>query len=399
MYKLAVKKEDKNYQAIGLTLRALFMADITGIFGDVPFSEAFTMYDDDREPIIQPKFDEQKDIFTQLLADLEMANGLYSPSVALEHPAKDLLYKGDLVKWKKFTNSLYLRLLMRLSNRDNDMNVSTKIAEIFGNPGKYPVFENLEDGAILYYTGVTPFQNTYGAQTDASWRGKTASKYIIERMTEQRSDPRLEMIYSKSGDSWNGLLSGGPENELDNTSLARLTRTTLGEYTSPYAFFRYDEVLFIKAEAAYRGWIPGGYQVTKDTYDLAVTESIKYWDKMAGYMLFDQDIVANEYLRRNPYDGTLERLIDEKYLALFWVGYEGWHDYRRTGYPDLLIGSATVNDGILPRRIEYPVNTRETNSKNYEEVITRYRAKYRGGADNMKTPVWWSLNAVETELY
>ena len=95
-----------------------------------------------------------------------------------------------------------------------------------------------------------------------------------------------------------------------------------------------------------------------------------------------------------PYDGTLKTILDQKYVALFWVGFEAWADYRRTGYPELVIGTGTFNDHILPRRLVYPTNTMETNRENYEEVLARLRNVY-GGDDDMKTPLWWSLEAVE----
>lgn len=400
MYKLAVRQNDVNFQAIGLTLRALFMSNLTDVFGDIPFSEAFTIYSN--EAIILMKFDEQKDIYTQLFKDLEEANRLYSPSKAMSDPAVDLLYKGDITKWKKFTNSLYLRLLMRLSNRDTEMKVSEKIAEIFATPGKYPVFSSREDGAILEYTGITPFINTYGNTEVTSWNGKTAALYGI-KLLQDWGDPRINLYYTMRGNDWNGIASGMPVAEIDNSGLAVYRKKTLGEFTSPYAFMRYEEVLFIKAEAAFFGWVPGGPTLVKELYDEGAAQSIRFWDWQAGNFMENRELSIDMYLRRGdyanttqgtPYDGTYEMLMTQKYISMFWCGFEAWHDWRRTELPVLTIGTDTGNGGILPRRFEYPIEIRKSNMDNYNAVVARYMSKY-GSGDNMQTPVWWSLNAVQ----
>ena len=73
--------------------------------------------------------------------------------------------------------------------------------------------------------------------------------------------------------------------------------------------------------------------------------------------------------------------------------FRSWNEYRRTGYPELTIGSATSNDHILPTRFEYPVNTSTTNPVNYAQAVARLAESWPGGGDNMRTPVWWSLQA------
>lgn len=137
MYKLAEKEENTNAQAIALTMKALYLSNMTDLFGDMPFKEAFKGIE---ENIIQPKFDDQKVIYDSLLMDLERANTLYTKTSTID-AKRDLLYNGDVTKWRKFTNSLYLRLLMRVSNR-RDMNSAERIKTVFENPSQYPIFES-----------------------------------------------------------------------------------------------------------------------------------------------------------------------------------------------------------------------------------------------------------------
>ena len=131
MRRLAILKEEPNCQAIALTMRALMVSNQTDLFGSIPFSEAYRGRD--TVAVTQPRFDTQQEVYTQLLDDLELANSLYNVKKPLQTPTKDLIYGGDLSKWRKFTNSLHLRLLMRLSNRDQEMNVTQRIQAIVGN--------------------------------------------------------------------------------------------------------------------------------------------------------------------------------------------------------------------------------------------------------------------------
>ena len=146
MYKLAEKEENTNAQAIALTMKALYLSNMTDLFGDMPFKEAFKGIE---ENIMQPKFDDQKVIYDSLLMDLERANTLYTKTSTID-AKRDLLYNGDVTKWRKFTNSLYLRLLMRVSNR-RDMNSAERIKTVFENPSQYPIFESNDDNATLKY--------------------------------------------------------------------------------------------------------------------------------------------------------------------------------------------------------------------------------------------------------
>lgn len=397
MIELAKKKETKNFQAIGLTMRALFMADLASNFGDIPFTEAFKGRD---QNIFKPKFDTQKQVFTQLLADLELANSLYTAAEKMsdKEKSKDLLYAGDISKWQKFTNSLYLRLLMRVSNRNEELGVSLKMKEILANPVKYPVFTDNADNATLFYTGITPYDNYFGSQTAAAFGSRRMAEYFLNYMNET-GDPRLPTFGVQSaGGNWLGKPSGMPTDESDSDGTAQLNKKVLGDYTSPYSFIKYDEVLFILSEAAHLGLIDGGEDVAKGYYEAAITASLNYWGSPRvnpGSTMTPDKI--SQFIEKVPFVNTQECIVNQKYIAMFWVGYEAWHEYRRTGFPRLTIGTATMNDGILPTRFVYAINTRVTNNENYNKVVARMAEDYPGGADNMRTPLWWSKEGVATE--
>lgn len=403
-------KIDPNCDAMGLTLKVLYVPNATDIFGDVPYSEAFKSrpyYDEDNNYVeqtnLKPVFDTQKDVYKQLFAVLEKANLTYDPSKALKTPSKDLIYGGNMTKWRKLNNSIYLRLLMRLSNRNTEemtvskdgtttMTVFQKIKEIMDNPSVYPIFEGNEDNATIFFTGNTPFQNQFGNESDASFQGRRAAATIIDMMAEQQ-DPRLSTYFIQKGGSWNGLPSGATSQETVGSNVAELNKKVLGTYTSPYSIIKYDELMFIFSEAAKIGAIPGGDTKALEYYKAAISSSIKYWIGIDPSKNGIEDTTIDNFINNYaPYDYTLENILNQKYIAQFWNGYEAWHDYRRTGYPQLEIGTGTFNDHILPTRFAYPTTTATTNPANYAVVVERLKNDYKAN-DDMKAPVWWSKQA------
>ncbi|MBQ9138510.1 MAG: SusD/RagB family nutrient-binding outer membrane lipoprotein [Alistipes sp.] len=392
MERLAIARNDVNSQAIALTLKVLFMSNLTDCFGDVPYSEAFGNINGEKNN--KPVFDTQRDVYTKLFEQLEYANSLYKASAGFD-ASRDLLYNGDIEKWRKFNNSIYLRLLMRLSNRDNVFNVGKKIQEIYLNPNTYPVFESNADNATLYFDSVEPFVNCFGSYTLAQFSTPRKACLTIVDMMKAPGDPRLSIYFTQNGNAWNGFPSGMPTSETEGeTNIAHINNETLGRYDSPMSFMKYDEVLFIFCEAIWRGWIPGGEALAEQYYTNALRASIAYWSSVdpSGTAITEQTI--SRFMAKVPYTHELETIMEQKYIALFWTGYEAWHEYRRTGYPVLPIGPATSNDHILPRRFCYPDNTTITNATNYAAARTRLQKVYYGD-DDMKTPVWWSKNAIE----
>jgi len=394
MAQLAEKSGDNNAKAIALTLKAIYVSLLTDLYGDIPYTEAWRIEDG----ITQPKFDSQKDVYAAILADLDSANTLYDETKTIENINKDLLYGGDMSKWRKFTNSLHMRLLMRLSNRP-EMESAAKLQTMVSNPATYPIFLSNDDNAKIQFTGSAPFVNQFADMTDASFT--TASRKMGEFFMEimrTTQDPRLSIYCKKpsAADDYFGVESGVID--ADATDKAYMNVSILKTYTSPFWFMTYSEVQFILAEAAQRGMISGD---AKTYYENGVTASIQQWN--SEYSTDRIQIFINGPSSEVAYNGTLERIIEQKYVSLFFMGFESWCDYRRTGYPQLPIGNDCDNEKIHPARFQYPQTTISTNKSNYDEEVTKMNLAYpsvsgtTAGGDNMKTPVWWSKRAVEME--
>lgn len=406
MYNLGVKYEEKACQAVALTLKVYLMSNLTDIFGDIPYSEAFK----GDEGLDRPKFDSQKDVYDQMFADLEEANSLYAEKPTFEKATMDIMYGGDMTLWRKFNNSLYLRLLCRVAGRP-ESGATDKIREIVNDTKNYPVMTSNTESAIVKNTGVDPYYNYFRPiELDKTKFSKNTYKvteeflkltlYYGENDTEQ--DPRLTTWCTKysNGEDWKGTVAGcRPEDaQMLTANCAYLNYEVLVRDDAPVFIMDYSEVQFILAEAAQKGWIDGGEQAARTYYENAVKASCQKWAEYEIFSLVTAPINTtniNKFLTshlagwdNNP---DKEKLIaEQKFLSLFWVGMEAYHEIRRTSYPRLVIGPGCLyNNFEFPQRMGYPTTTVGSNPDNVNEALIRM-----GGENDMRTPVWWSYKAI-----
>lgn len=414
MHELAVAQGDKSLEAISLTFKVLFFSNMTDMFGSIPYVEAFQGR---KGGTYTPVFNTQKEVYQLMFDDLEAANTIYATNPSFMKDSIDGMYGGDMTKWRKFNNSLYLRLLCRVSGR-TEMNVGDKMTEILNNPTQYPIFSSNADNATVNFSGVGSYESNFGTTTESGFTssGRKLTRQLISMtvITDPNTgsqtyvDPRLPIIgkintnKTLNPDSiWIGTKSGCTDLEINTvdkgTSL--LNYNVFCRKSAPYTYMDYAEVQFILAEAALKNFIPGGESVAKSYYEAGVKASMEKWSEQGAYCKTPTSITSDQvanFLESDlgSWDSATnkEKLIgDQKYLALFWIGMEAYHEYRRTGYPVLTIGEGTTyNDKILPTRFGYPSTTMSTNSKNAAAALLEM-----GGVNDMKTPVWWSKQAIQ----
>lgn len=366
----SVEAGDVNYEAISLTLNALAFANLTDLFGPVPMTDALQ----GEEGTFYPTFDSQEYIYETLIADLERANNLYDPSISMLY-SEDILFQNDVEKWQKFTNSLHMRLLLRISNR-SETNAFEKLTSMIENPSQFPVFENTEESAILQVTGVTPNVSPWGRPQDFRLNTNMA-EFFIENLNAL-NDPRRPIIATTAQDmdqeniGYKGIPSAydGPESQFDFDA----STFNIEQVENPMQIFilPYSEVEFIKAEVAQRGYTGDA----EEHYKKGVEAAIEQLEAEMPEDYFDNELAA--------YDGTLERIMLQKYYALYFVDYQQWFEHRRTGFPVLPTTEAMFNDGQMPSRFFYPTDVQVNNSENYQEAINLL-----GGNDDINTKVWW----------
>lgn len=371
---LAEKEGDNNNKAVALVLQSWGYANLTDSFGDIPFTEANAL----DEEIRKPKFDKQKDVYLKLLNDLDAANKLFNTAEKLK--GHDQLYSAEtdaagILKWKKFCNTLSLRLLLRILDRDGEIDVKNRIKKIVNNPAEYPIFDNNKESAFVKASGTAPFDAPIARPQDFT-TGLAAADFFVRYLNDTK-DPRLSKFFSKARDlnnkdiGYKGIPSGykagtvfdyTPSNLNQNLAKTPLTIKILG----------YSELQFILAELALKGIVSGD---PKTFYENGVKASVEQWDSTMPATYLAQPLVA--------YDGTLERIMMQKYIALFFVDQQAWYEYRRTGFPKLQNNGGLLNNAQMPSRFMYTPNSKLLNSENYNAAVQSM------GGDDINTKVWW----------
>ncbi|MCS3797237.1 SusD/RagB family nutrient-binding outer membrane lipoprotein [Niastella sp. OAS944] len=409
-----VNEETANtsYQGIGKIGKVWLFSMLTDIYGDIPYFHAL---EGDQNNVIPP-FDSQKEIYLDMFRQLEEANTLLSQGASIV-VSSDPVYKGDIAKWRKFANSLYLRLLLRVSGKSEvQQQCVAKIKEIVENPAQYPIFQSNADGARILWSGGTsttdpytsPYVNNVRAQ---DFRATAICSFFIDKLIAW-SDPRYVSslpygngsigrfgISQASGGGWYGVASGYEPGKGDTKGCyfqSNDNTSTGGELSLQQSkltgiIMQYAEVQFILAEAAARGWIAGKAQTY---FYQGIASAINYW--VAAFPENISSVEFGKHLDNLDAGGivwkdnavySLEEQMEmihlQKYFALFMTDHQQWFEYRRTGHPVLPKGKGLSNGGIMPARLVYPVYVQATNPGNYKAAVAAQ------GLDEINTQVWW----------
>src|SRR5690606_859929 len=292
MYKTAGEGQQpgyKVYQGISRVLDVWVSSLLTDMYGDVPYFESNLGY---HELNTTPVYDHQIDIYRDLFLKLEQANELLDVEDEDQIPGAnaemDPLFKSDALKWRKFANSLYLRLLLRISHK-TELAVVAKIKRIIETKAsQYPIMQSHDDSAILYFTNQQPYLNPYLNARVIDFNGnKGYSEFFINNMQEL-GDPRLSISATEATlGVYGGMQSGYPRGttpERQSTLHANLmSDARLGN------IMNFAELQFILAECAIRGFIS---QDAQDLYHKGVVSSIEMWDEEVPEEYFDNSKVA-----------------------------------------------------------------------------------------------------------
>lgn len=372
MYNASVNLSDPNYQAVAITLQTWIYANLTDCFGDVPMTEA-TKGD---EGILHPAFDTQKNIYTTLLNNLDSANNLYVTTKAMIY-GTEVLYGNNVTKWKKFTNSLHLRLLLRVIKKP-EMNSLAQIRALVDNPTKYPVFTSNDDAALLKLTGITPLTSPWGRPVDfTSYRA--AGKFFLDSLNAFNDSRRAKFATearSANGSATIGFL-GIPAGYAGSESQFNYIPSNVNQalVTAPMTvpIMTYAEVELIKAELEYRS---NNSTAAKTAYEKGVKAAIEQWGA----------VIPSDYFNNTNanYNGTLGRIMLQKYYALYFNDFQQWFEYRRTGLPVLPVADGMVNNKKMPVRFQYPIPVKTNNTTNYKIAV-----ELMGGKDDINAKVWW----------
>lgn len=417
--------EKVNVNSIAKVLKVYNFQRLTDVYGDIPYSEAGKGYTDN---ILTPKYDTQEFIYEDFFKELkEAVNNLDETQKV---PSSDLFYNGNIEKWKKFANSLRLRVAMRLIK----VNPEKAKAE-FESAVRDGVFTSNDDIAFIKYDNVQNAGNGTG-------QGNGVSNYLyginsangsqswlttdIAEVMEEMQDPRLLKRYyayvaytdPNRTDITNTVfairksyaamtveaqkfshdenvkynVSGSlklPINGKEQTVSLAYTRLRPSKYLmafdAPYIYMGYAEVEFLLAEAAFRNWdVPG---TASEHYAKGLAAAINQMN-LFGAPVTTQEVT--DFVASNPLTSgqELNGINTQLWILHIIDPLEAWANYRRSGYPDIKFynryPTKNASNGVAPRRLPYPIDEQSKNEENYRAAAARIK-----GGDTWTSRVWW----------
>lgn len=390
--------------AIATIIKVAAMSRVTDTYGPIPFSslDAFSTE-------VEVPYDSQEAIYREFFNQLTEAVNTLREHPNYLNPAADYVYSGNVDQWIRFANSLKLRLAMRVSKVAPALSKQMAEEAVAGG-----VIESNTDNAEWDYFGSITngvyISVNYNKGTSATGGDTHAAADIICYMNGYK-DPRRAAYFIPSlfeGTEYVGLRRGW---ENYNSSWGFNFCGVNIKPNDPYIWMTAAEVAFLRAEgAAIHNYNMGG--TAEQFYNRGIELSFEQWGVSgAAEYIADASSRPESYVDPtglNPYTGTLstitikwdesattdaklERIITQKWIALWLNGNEAWAEYRRTGYPKLIPvafngSGGIVNTAVGPQRLPYP-QEEYTNNSYYVAQAVR---DLLGGPDNQATKVWWA---------
>jgi hypothetical protein len=356
-----------NYIAIAKILKSFYFQYLVDLYGDIPYTEAHK-----RGENLTPTYDDAQTIYRDLIIQLDQAVALIdnAPNGTLNPGANDVMLNGDMDKWKKFANTLKLRILLRESGLTASASyISAQMtalqnsgAEFLGpndnvtiNPG-YSAGVNQQNGfASLFLNTNDEFKN--------NWSSTAATKYTINYLSAT-NDVRIGRIYSQTSSGtilYNGHQQGDILNTSTNYPVSHVGPGLLQNSSQDGIVFTAAESLLLQAEAVQRGYLTGSAQAL---YESAITESFK----LLGLTAAEATTYYSQAINLVGWNGStnkIEAIINQKWIALNGInGGETWIERTRTGFPAHVPLSTVAPGTSRPIRLLYPSSEIAGNTAN-----------------------------------
>ncbi|MFA8433062.1 MAG: SusD/RagB family nutrient-binding outer membrane lipoprotein [Marinifilaceae bacterium] len=386
-----ISKEAKTgWNLMVTTLKAFAFQCITDTNGPAMFKEAFNLEDK------TPAYSSQEEIYKTLLADLYKAISQVEVSAQLDLGEQDIIYNGNLESWRKFGNSMLLRLAMRIADVAPALSKDYFNKAVNENGG---VFLSNKDNALFHYLPDTPNGNPIFESVFQNGVPITSSNTIMD-IQNATNDPRKWIFWTPGYDGssetysdWNGLAYGqsGAWWDFPYPNRGYTGRYSAGKSDAPGVFIDYAEVEFFLAEAVLRG----GYNVSgtaNEHYNKAIEASIRYNAEIVEWSEEGINSSVANYLAEPLVDlnqatttqDKLYRIGREKWIALFWQGPEAWAEVRRLDAPAMNVPDGKTAADV-PTRIIFSSREKVINGAN----VNAAAQLLKGGKDTYTAKLWW----------
>jgi hypothetical protein len=380
-----------NFQAIAMIMKAYGFQQLVDNFNDVPYSQAFQP-----STILFPAYDKGLDIYLDLGKQLDAAIALINSSASATNPgASDVVFAGNMTGWKKFANSLKLRLAMRVSAVSGADALVSGLAATEGegyldetiDAEENPGFSNVAGKQNFFYGtyGIDPSGNpVFG---NVYYR---ANNFAVATLTATNDTLRLKQLYALT------LPAGAPTSDAPSVIHGNIfgdPKAGSNSYTSSIGpgllkapdqnaiLFSGAESLFLQAEAANSGKISGTAQTL---YQRGITASFE----ALGLTATDAAAYYGQAINNVSWTASTNKesaIIYQKWIALNgYFNNEAWNEYRRTGFPvhPSTIDPASVSTtGTYPTRVLYPLSELNTNATNLAK---------EGTIDPFTSKIFWA---------
>lgn len=398
--------DDATAHALAKLFRIAIMQRVSDTYGPIPYTQVM----ENKTESLEVAYDSQKEAYTQMFKELDEVIAVLKDNLSLPPDAfdrYDAVYYGHISQWFRYANSLKLRMAMRLTEADENL-AKSKAAEAIAEG----VIEANADNAAMHAAE----NRTTLIYND--WGDHRVSADIICYMNGYK-DPRREKMFttvslSQGGQTVQGY--AGIRIGINTTSKAKAVSgysNMLVTSSTPYLWMNAAEVTFLRAEYELRY---GSAANAKSLYEQAIRLSFEereannaeayiadatstpdaYNDPFGENSVYTpRSTITIAWEENGTPERNLERIITQKWIAIFPLGTEAWSEYRRTGYPRLFPvvennsgGSVNANWGA--RRLPYPVEEYTENAGNLQDAILKLNQESAGGnGDNMGTRVWW----------
>ena len=379
-----------NKNAMARIFRVWLWQNLTDMYGDIPYTEAAH---DRNHFIAEPKYDTQEFIYKDLFTELKAATDQLSDDASKSsYGAADILFKGNVTAWRKFANSLRLRMALRVRFVDNAL-AQKNISEVINAP---LISANAENARLFSEGPTAPNENNRSPLIRLIKNNLIEPRHLgfpVLEILALNNDPRIPIYFKlpnlKDPSSSipyrarpiNVYASETPRYIRDSISL-------VGDYfEAPQFIFNLitaAEVNYLKAEAVLAGLTTGN---ANTLYQAGIQLSMEQYGVPAAS-------IAN-FLASGPAtlsgsdEQKLEQIINQKYVSMIYQSNEAWAEYRRTGYPKMWLGNGpTDTQGKIPRRLTYPADEYSKNGTNVAAAASRYP-----NGDKLISKVWWDAKA------
>lgn len=401
---IAAEQNLPEVAALATIVKVQGMHRVADAYGPIPYLNWAGALKNNYDPLqnVYTRFFEELDGAIEVLTKYVQGN----PTATILRDY-DHFYGGNVTKWVKFANTLRLRLAMRVVYANPTL-AKTEAEKSIANP--IGVIATTDDRAVLQRSSTLAYMHPLYEIAYTFNAGEARMSASMDAYMNGFNDPRRAAYFTKASDgNYHGVRQGIVTTNWTPYSGPNISNLNVNSGSTPIVWMTAAESYFLRAEGALRNWNMGGTaeQLYKQGIAISFSENgvsadatvyansnvapIAFTDNsgQSGNNASAPSTVTLTYNAADNFETNLERIITQKWLAIYPDGPEGWAEFRRTGYPKLFPvvnnnSNGTINTATQIRRIPYPQSEYTNNKEGVQSGISAL-----GGPDGGGVKLWW----------